>query len=119
MLSYVLVHVRTKLIVKVISHGHECSGLCLQLEETFCRVILPGFEAWGYGASANSAFIVRADALQAIKWFPTYTLDLGLSLGIEFKIAKFLAKFHNEILVRGKTSFDFPRSRMGNLCLHS
>jgi hypothetical protein len=75
----------------------------LQLEETVYNVVIPGFEAWGYGASANTAFIVRSDALQAIKWFPTYSVELGLSLGIEFKIAKFLAKFHNEILVRGMT----------------
>lgn len=73
----------------------------LQLQESFCQSILPGYEAWGYGASANAAFIVRADALQAVNWFPTYSTDVGLALGIELKIARFLAKFHNEALVKG------------------
>eukprot|EP00884_Botryococcus_braunii_P012112 jgi/Botrbrau1/20901/Bobra.0135s0032.1 len=72
-----------------------------QLEDTFYNVIVPGYEAWGYGASASSAFIVRADAILAIKGFPSHSTDLGLSLGIEFKIAKFLTKFHNEVLVKG------------------
>lgn len=77
----------------------------LQLQDSFYQSIVPGYEAWGYGASANTAFIVRADALQAVNWFPTYSTDMGLALGIELKIARFLSKFHKEALVQGMSVF--------------
>ena len=62
---------------------------------------IPGYEALGYCAPSNSAFIVRADALQKCNWLPMYTRAPHLALGQELKLQQFLSHYLNMPLAVG------------------
>lgn len=62
---------------------------------------IPGYEALGYCSPSNSAFIVRADALQKCNWLPMYSRAFHLALGQELKLQQFLCHYLNMPLAVG------------------
>ena len=62
---------------------------------------MPGYEALGYCSPSNSAFIVRADALQKCNWLPMYSRAFHLALGQELKLQQLLCHYLNMPLAVG------------------
>lgn len=64
---------------------------------------IPGYEALGFCSPSNSAFIVRADALQKCSWLPMYSRAPHLALGQELKLQEYLCHYINMPLAVGES----------------
>ena len=64
---------------------------------------MQGYEALGYCSSSNTAFVVRADALQRCNWLPMYSRAYHLALGQELKLQGFLSHYIPVPLAAGES----------------
>lgn len=53
------------------------------------QYVLPGLDAAGYIACTGTNFCLRARALAAVGWFPTYTITEDYALSMELRAAGF------------------------------
>jgi len=63
---------------------------------------LPGLAALGYVACTGTNFCIRARALAAVGWFPTYTITEDFALGMNLAAAGFRGTYLNSYLARGE-----------------
>ncbi|GBF89253.1 six-hairpin glycosidase [Raphidocelis subcapitata] len=84
------------------SNVHKGTDIWNNTNQQFWEYVLPGCDAWGYVACTGTNFCLRARALGAVGWFPTYCITEDYALSMELKAAGFKGRYMAEYLAVGE-----------------
>lgn len=78
--------------------------------------MLPAMDAWGCVSCTGTNFVIRAEALKAVGYFPNYTVTEDYALSLELAKSAFQTRYFKKYLAEGEAPEDLSSTSKQRHC---